>query len=144
MKVGTCIGVWTIAGLLLSAAVVGVGFADSVAARVAPVTIAALHGNTAVETYDGVVAWSDYDPAERSWHVQVRRDGQISTTSVPSAGKAIEVAVGPGPSGPPVLAYLSCAGKCRLVSALNGSDPTPSPAHKEPRIRRSGVTGSRG
>jgi hypothetical protein len=92
------------------------------------VMIAVLHGNTAVEAYGGVEAWSDYDAAEGLWHVLVRRDGQISTTSVPSAGKAIEVAVGPGPSGSPVLAYLSCAGKCHLVvSALNGSDPQAVP-----------------
>jgi hypothetical protein len=115
-------------GLLIAAAVVGAGSAGSAAARVAPVTIAALHGNTVVEAYGGVEAWSDYDAAEGSWHVLVRRDGEISTTSVPPAGKAIEVAVGPGPSGPPVLAYLSCASKCHMVvSALNGSDPQAVP-----------------
>ncbi len=81
-----------------------------------------------VEAYGGVEAWSDYDAAEGLWHVLVRHDGQISTTSVPSANKAIEVAVGPGPSGRPVLAYLSCASKCHLVaSALNGSDPQAVP-----------------
>ncbi len=107
---------------------VGAGSAGSVAAGTAPVTIAALHGNTVVEAYGGIEAWSDYDAAEGAWHVLVRRDGQISRTSVPSAGKAIEVAVGPGPSGRPALAYLSCAGKCRLVvSALNGSDPQTVP-----------------
>jgi hypothetical protein len=88
------------------------------------VTIAELQGDTTVEAYGGVEAWSDHDPSEGSWHVVVRSDGQISTTSVPAASKAIEVAVGPGPSGSPVLAYLSCASKCHVVvSALNGSDP---------------------
>jgi hypothetical protein len=88
-----------------------------------------LQDNTAVETYGGVTAWSDYDAAEGSWHVLVRRDGQISRTSVPAAGKSIEVAVGPGPAGRPVLAYLRCANKCRLVvSALNGSDPRAVPS----------------
>lgn len=47
------------------------------------VTIATLQGNTAVEAYGGVEAWSDYDAGEGLWHVLVRRDGQISTTSVP-------------------------------------------------------------
>jgi hypothetical protein len=125
LKIRTCRGVWAVGGLLVAAAIVGAG---SVAAGAAPVTIAALQGNTAVAAYGGVAAWSDYDTAEKSWNVLVRRDGQISTTSVPSAGKAIEVAVGPGPSGPQVLAYLSCAGKCHLVvSALNGSDPRAIP-----------------
>jgi hypothetical protein len=128
LKVRTCRGVWATGGLLVAAAVVGAGSAGSVAAGTAPVTIAALQGNTAVEAYGGVEAWSDYDAAEGLWHVLVLRHGQISTTSVPSAGKAIEVAVGPGPSGPPVLAYLSCASKCHLVvSALNGSDPQAVP-----------------
>jgi hypothetical protein len=115
-------------GLLVAAAVVGASFTGSVAAAAAPVTIAALQGNTVVEAYGGVEAWSDYDAAERSWHVLVRRNGQISTTSVPSASKAIEVAVGPGPSGPPVLAYLSCTSKCHLVvAAVNGSHPQSVP-----------------
>jgi hypothetical protein len=114
--------------LLVAAALVGAGSAGSVAAGAAPVTIEALQGNTVVEAYGGVEAWSDYDAAGGSWHVLVRRDGQISTTSVPSASKAIEVAVGPGPSSRPVLAYLSCASKCHLVvSALNGSNPQAVP-----------------
>ena len=131
LKVRTRRGVWATGGLLLAAAVVGAGSAGSVAAPTAPVTIAVLQGNTAVEAYGGIEAWSDYDAAEGLWHVLVRRDGQISTTSVLSASKAIEVAVGPGPSGRPVLAYLSCAGKCHLVvSALNGSDPQAVPGSR--------------
>jgi hypothetical protein len=115
-------------GLLVATAVVGAGSAASVPAGAAPVTIAALQGNTAVEAYGGVEAWSNYDAAERLWHVLVRRDGRISTTAITSAGKAIEVAVGPGPSGRPVLAYLSCASRCHMVvSALNGSDPQDVP-----------------
>jgi hypothetical protein len=106
----------------------GAGYHGTALAGTAPVTIAPLHGNTAVEAYGGVEAWSDYEAADRSWHVVVRRDGQISTPSIPSASKAIEVAVGPGPSGSPVLAYLSCARRCHLVvSALNGSDPQAVP-----------------
>jgi hypothetical protein len=102
----------------------GAGNPGTAVAATGPVTIASLHGNTAVQAYGAVEAWSDYEAADRSWHVVVRRDGQISTPSIPSAKEAIEVAVGPGPSGSPVLAYLSCAGSCHLVvSALNGSDP---------------------
>lgn len=111
--------------------VAGAGYAGTAAAATAPVTIAPLHGNTAVEGYGGVAAWSDYDAADRLWHVVVRRDGQISTPSIPSATKAIEVGVGPGPSGSPVLAYLSCASRCHLVvSAVNGSDPQAVPGTK--------------
>ena len=108
--------------------VTGAGYPGTAKAGTAPVTIAPLHGNTAVEAYGGVEAWSDYEATDRSWHVVVRSDGQISTPSIPSANKAIEVAVGPGPSGSPVLAYLSCARSCHLVvSALNGSNPRAVP-----------------
>jgi hypothetical protein len=97
--------------------------APAAAAAVAT-KIAVLHGATTVESYRGVAVWSDYDPANRSWHVVVRRDGQISTTSIPTAGKAIDVDVGPGPSGAPMLAYVSCASTCHVVvSGVDGSAP---------------------
>jgi hypothetical protein len=81
-----------------------------------------LEGATAVEAYGDVAVWSDYDPASRSWHVVVRRHGQISTPPIPVARKAIEVDVGPGLSGAPMLAYVSCASTCRVVvSGVDGS-----------------------
>ncbi len=98
------------------------------AGAAAPSTIAMLHGATAVEAYGDVAVWSDYDATNRSWHVVVRRDGQISTPSIPMAGKAIEVDVGPGPSGSPMLAYVSCAGTCHVVvSGVDGSAPQTVP-----------------
>ena len=101
-----------------------VGFLGSAAAAAAPTTIAVLHGATAVESYGGVAVWSDYEETTRSWHVVVRRDGQIATPPIPTAGKAIEVDVGPGPSGAPMLAYVSCAGTCHvMVSGVDGSAP---------------------
>jgi hypothetical protein len=88
----------------------------------APRTIAVLGGATAVEAYGGVAVWSDYDTTARSWHVVVRRDGRISTPAIPTAQKAIEVDVGPGPSGAPMLAYASCASTCHVVvSGVDGS-----------------------
>jgi hypothetical protein len=98
------------------------------AAAAAPTTIAALGGATAVESYGGVQAWSDYDATNRSWHVVVRRDGQISTPPIPSASKAIEVDVGPGPSGAPMLAYVNCTSSCQVVvSGVDGSAPRTVP-----------------
>ncbi|HEY2536358.1 MAG TPA: hypothetical protein VGI24_05165 [Solirubrobacteraceae bacterium] len=86
--------------------------------------IASLEGDTAVQAYGGVEVWSDYDVSSRSWHVVVRRDGQISMPSIPSARRSIEVDVGPGPSGSPMLVYTECAGGCQLVvSGVDGSDP---------------------
>jgi hypothetical protein len=128
LKVCARPGVRATAGLLVALVLLGAGCYGTAPAATAPVTIAPLHGNTAVEAYGGVEAWSDYEVADRSWHVVVRRDGQISTPSIPSASKAIAVTVGPGPSGSPVLAYLSCARRCHLVvSAVNGSDPRSVP-----------------
>jgi hypothetical protein len=101
----------------------------STAATVAaPTTIAALHGDTAVQAYRGVEVWSDYGATDRSWHVVVRRDGELSTPSIPGAKKAIEVDIGPGPSGDPLLAYTECASGCHVVvSGLDGSDPQTVP-----------------
>jgi hypothetical protein len=81
-----------------------------------------VHTNTAVATCAGVQAWTDYDPTTRLWHVVVRRDGKLSTPPSPAAAKPFEVDVGPGPNGPPMLAYTTCTTTCRVtVSALDGS-----------------------
>jgi hypothetical protein len=97
-------------------------------AAAAPSTITMLHGATTVEAYGDVAVWSDYDTTSRSWHVVVRRDGEISTPSIPTARKAIEVDIGPGPSGLPLLAYVSCTGGCHVVvSGVDGSDPQTVP-----------------
>jgi hypothetical protein len=90
----------------------------------APTTIAPLHGDTAIEAYGSVEVWSDYVVADGSWHVVVRRGDRISTPSIPTAKQAIEVDVGPGPSGAPLLAYTECASGCHVVvSGVDGSDP---------------------
>jgi hypothetical protein len=100
------------------------GLAGATAAMGAPVTIAPLHTETAVETYGDVTVWSDYDATSRSWHVIVRSSGHISTPSIPSAPRVIEVDVGPSSSGVPTLAYVNCVGTCHVVIAkLDGGDP---------------------
>ena len=110
------------------AGVVLLGLVGSAVAAAAPSTIAVLGGATAVEAYGEVDVWSDYNPANRSWHVVVRRHGQISTPPIPTASKAIEVDVGPGPSGAPMLAYVGCAGTCHVVvSGVDGSAPQTVP-----------------
>jgi hypothetical protein len=101
------------------------------ATAAAPTTITPLHGETTIEAYGGVAAWSDYDAAARSWHVVVRRAGQISTPPIPTAKKAIEVDVGPGPTGAPMLAYAACASSCHVVVAnVDGSDPRTVPGSR--------------
>jgi hypothetical protein len=109
--------------------VAGVRLAWIAAAAVAaPITIAPLHGNTSVEVYGDVAVWSDYDATARSWHVVVRRDGAISVLSSPTAKSLIEVDVGPGASGAPTLAYVSCTSGCHVVvSGVDGSDPQTVP-----------------
>jgi hypothetical protein len=113
---------------VLVTGVVLIRLVGSAAAAAAPTTIAVLGGATAVEAYGGVAVWSDYDTVDRSWHVVVRREGRISTPAIPTAQKAIEVDVGPGPSGAPMLAYVSCASSCHVVvSGVDGSAPRTVP-----------------
>jgi len=110
--------------LLIATLVAYVGLLAPTAVAAGPSTIAVLHGATTVQYYGGVEVWSDYESTDRSWQVAVRRNGRISIPSIPTAGKAIEVDVGPGPSGTPMLAYISCAGACHVVvSEVDGSDP---------------------
>ncbi len=118
--------------LLIAILVASVGLAWIAAAAIAaPTTIAPLHGDTAVEAYGHVAAWSDYEATDRSWHVVVRRHGQISTPPIPTARKVIEVDVGPGSSGSPMLAYVSCTGGCHVVvSGVDGSAPRTVPGSK--------------
>jgi hypothetical protein len=117
---------------LIAILVASVGLAWIAAAAIAaPTTIAPLHGATAVEAYGDVAVWSDYEATDRSWHVVVRRNGQISTPPIPTARKVIEVDVGPGPSGSPMLAYISCTGGCHVVvSGVDGSAPQTVPGSK--------------
>jgi hypothetical protein len=70
-----------------------------------------------VRAFGGVQAWSDLDPADKQWHVTVRRDGQVTRPPISAAKEAIEVDVGPGADGAPVLAYVSCTDACRVVVA---------------------------
>jgi len=113
---------------LIAMLVVSVELLAAAVATAAATTIAVLRGATAVEAYDGVAVWSDYDTVDRSWHVVVRREGRISTPAIPTARKAIEVDVGPGPSGAPMLAYVGCAGTCHVVvSGVDGSAPQTVP-----------------
>jgi hypothetical protein len=114
--------------LLIAILGTSVGLIAPAAAAAAPSTIATLHGATAVEAYGDVAAWSDYDPTNRTWHVVIRRNGQIAAPPIPGANKAIEVDVGPNSHGTPTLAYVSCAGGCHVVvSAVDGSDPQTVP-----------------
>jgi hypothetical protein len=114
--------------LLITMLGVCLGLLGPVAAMAAPTTIAVLHGPSAVEAYGSVTAWSDYDAAAQSWHVVISRDGAISVPPIPTAKSAIEVDVGPGPSGAPMLAYISCTVECHVVvSSVEGTDPQTVP-----------------
>ncbi len=116
------------------AATVAVGVmscAVNAATAAAPTTIAPLQGETTIEAYGDVAAWSDYDAAARSWHMVVRRAGQISTPPLPTSKKAIQVDVGPGPTGAPMLAYAACASSCHVVVAnVDGSHPQTVPGSR--------------
>jgi hypothetical protein len=93
-------------------------------AAAAPATIAPLHGDTGVSAYGGVQAWSDHDAADNRWHVIVRANGVISRPAIPASRNAIAVDVGPRSDGKPVLAYIDCTQRCRLVVArIDGSAP---------------------
>jgi hypothetical protein len=114
--------------VLFAAVLVGAGLAGVTAAAGAPVTIAPVHGETAVEAYGGVAVWSDYDTTSRLWHLVVRRQGGISTPSILPASKVIEADVGPSSAGVPTLAYINCVGTCHVVIAnLDGGEPRTVP-----------------
>ena len=82
----------------------------------AATTIATLHGFTPVRAWNEVQAWTDYSTADKRWHVVVRRAGQISIPpAIPAGDERLKVDVGPGPSGNPALAFVSCDGVCRVV-----------------------------
>jgi hypothetical protein len=110
--------------LVTSLATAAVVAAAAAPAAAAPTAIAPLHGETAVRAFGGVQAWSDLDPADKQWHVMVRSNGQVTRPPIPAAKDAIEVDVGPGAGGAPVLAYVGCTGTCRVVVAgIDGGAP---------------------
>jgi hypothetical protein len=110
--------------LIAATLAASLGLIAPAVAAAAPTTIATLHKSTAVQAYGDVAAWSDYVATDHSWHIVIRRNGQISTLANPTGAKAIEVDVGPNSHGTPTLAYVSCTGGCHVVvSAVDGSDP---------------------
>jgi hypothetical protein len=77
-----------------------------------------------VRSFAGVQVWNDYDAAAKRWHLVVRDKGKLTTPSIPVSREPIEADVGPGPGGGPMLAYVACAGACRVVvSAVDGGSP---------------------
>lgn len=93
-----------------------------------PTLIAPLHGATAIKSFGHVVVWSDYEVADRRWHLVVDADGTISTPAIPGASETIQADVGPGPSGAPLLVHRLCQHSCHLVvSNLDGSQARPVP-----------------
>jgi hypothetical protein len=102
--------------------------ATAAPAAAAPATIAQLHGETAVRAFGGVQAWSDLDPADKLWHVTVRRAGQVTRPPIAAAKNPIAIDVGPGADGRPVLAYVRCTDTCRVVVAgVDGGAPRTVP-----------------
>lgn len=108
------------------------------AASAAPTTIATLHGDTGVRAYGGVQVWTDHDAADNRWHVVVRRDGVVSRPAIAPSRNPIAVDVGPRSDGLPVLAYVDCTQRCRLVVArIDGSSPQTVPGSavgREPTV----------
>lgn len=111
---------------LITAAVFAATAAAPAAA--APAKLADLHAATTVRAFGGVQAWSDYDPATKLWHVQVRRDGRLFTPAIPPSRNRIDVDVGPRSDGVPTLAYIDCPHNCRVVvTHLDGGTPQTVP-----------------
>jgi hypothetical protein len=105
-------------------AVGGVGVSQARAfAAPPPTTIATLNGENPVKASNGVQAWTDYGLDDRRWRVVVRRAGQISAPpAIPTGDERLELDVGPGRDGKPMLAFVSCTDRCRVVvSGLDGS-----------------------
>jgi hypothetical protein len=112
--------------LLLAAAVSATAVAPAGAATT---KLADLHAETAVRSFGGVQAWSDYDPATNLWRVQVRRDGQLYTPPIPPSRNRIDVDVGPRSDGVPTLVHVDCPHACRVVvTRLDGGTPQTVPA----------------
>jgi hypothetical protein len=92
-------------------------------APAAATTIAPVLGQNPVRAFAGVQAWTTYSKADHRWHVVVRRSGQISAPAIAPGGSQLKVDVGPGPDGKPMLAYIGCAGGCRVVlSDVDGAN----------------------
>jgi hypothetical protein len=131
--------------LFAASAVVAAAAAPATAA---PTTVATLHGETTVRAFGGVQAWSDLDPADKRWHVMVRSNGQVTRPPIPAAKDAIEVDVGPGAGGAPVLAYVRCTDTCRIVVAgVEGGAPQTIPGSagaSHPTVWRNQVAWVRG
>jgi hypothetical protein len=95
-------------------------------------TVARPQAATTVREYQGILAFSTYDPAIDRWRLAVRRPGQdAETLPVAPSRLPFDADIGPNSNGRPQLIYRRCegAGTCDLyVYALEG-DGGERPVH---------------
>jgi hypothetical protein len=57
------------------------------------------------DAYGDVIAWSGYDPAARVYRLRVSRAGVVTTPAVDASPTVLDLDVGPGPDGAPLVVY---------------------------------------
>ena len=57
------------------------------------------------DAYRGVIAWSSYDTATKTYRLRLLRDGVPVVPAVEPSSEAFDLDVGPGPDGAPVVVY---------------------------------------
>ena len=57
------------------------------------------------DAYGEVIAWSSYDPVAKTYSLRLLRGGQPVAPAVAASAKSLDLDVGPGPDGAPVVVY---------------------------------------
>jgi hypothetical protein len=57
------------------------------------------------DAYGEVIAWSSYDVLAKTFHLELLRGGQAITPAIATSPTPVDLDVGPGPDGAPLVVY---------------------------------------
>ena len=95
------------------------------------------------DAYGDVIAWSSYDAVAKTYSLRLLRAGQPVAPAVPASAKALDLDVGPGPDGAPVVVY-SRAGDIFQYDPATGleqplAEVNTAGVERDPSIHRSAL-----
>ncbi len=121
--------------LLLPLLLLLAALAAAPAASAAEQTLAVESQPFTAGAYGGLIAWSSYDAASKTYRLRALRDGTPIAVDVPPSRTPFDLDVGPGPDGRPLVVYARAGDLfqfdgttesplAEVNSSLNESHPT--------------------
>ena len=116
-------------------AVLALVLAVPAAAQAAPEVVASEQAPFTAAARGGLIAWSSFDPAEKTYALRLRSDGVTSTPPIAPRRAPFDVDLGRGPGGGTVAVYSRDDGDLYLYDPAKGTErrvaSASDPAHPD-------------